>query len=136
MSKFLKIFLTFIAIWAVASLTNGVLCGICIAISNRHISSVPEVSVLAIIFSFIFSVPLVGLTWLVTCIAQSLDKNGFALFQIVLATAIICSSIGALLFINTLGYEFQDCNYALGFCIIISAASSVLLFRKKIKTNG
>ncbi len=126
----------FIAIWAIASLTNGVLSGICIAISDDNFNNVAGGIVLAIIFSFIFSVPLVGLTWLVTCIAQSYQKSGFALFQIVLATAIICSSIGALLFINTLGSEFRDCNYALGFCIIISATTSVLLFRKKIKANG
>ena len=137
MSKFGKIFLAFIAIWAIASLTNGVLSGVCVGVTEGNtLDNVGVGMVLATIFSFIFSIPFVGLAWLVTCIAQSFDKNGFALFQIVLISAIISSSIGAFLFINTVGCEFKECNYALGLCVIISAVFSVFVCRKKIKTDG
>ncbi len=137
MNKFLKIFLVFIAIWFVASLINGVLTGACIGIFETELfGNAMGTVLLSIIFSFIFSTPLVGAVWLVTCIAQSYGKSGFALFQIVLKATLAVAFIGAMLFTNTFDKEFKKVNYALCACIIFSAMASVLLFRNKIKTNG
>lgn len=137
MKKGIKTFVTFIGVWFVASLLNGALSGISISIfdSEKFIDS-PEIILLSCVLSFVFSVPLVGLVWLVTVIAQLGGKSGHSLFQVVLATAFFCGLTGALIFIIAFGNEFKEARFAAGACVIISAMSSVLIFRKQLKTDA
>jgi len=78
---------------------------------------------------------MVGLVWFITLIGQGADMKGNALLQFVLGTALFCSAAGGLIFIYTLGTEFKAARFVIALCIIASALSSVLFFRKQIKTN-
>jgi hypothetical protein len=136
MNKYLKTTLIFVGIWFTASLINGMLSGISIAVlDNSAMNDSAGTFGLSVIFSFVFSVPMVGLVWFITLMGQAADKKGNDLLQFVLATALFCSAGGALFFIYVLGTEFKSARFAVGLCIIISALASVLLFRKQIKTN-
>ena len=134
MGKGIRTLTTFIGVWFVASLLNGILSGACISIFNSQRIDPPGIIFLSCALSFVCSIPLVGLVWLVTVIAQSTGKSGFALFQVVLAAAFFCGSIGALIFTVAFDNEFMEARFAAGACIIISAMSSVLIFRKQLKT--
>lgn len=136
MNKYIKTFFTFIGVWFVASLLNGVLSGICIMVFDKDaFNGSAGVVILACVFSFICSMPLVGMVWLTTTIAMATGKNGYGLFQIILATTFFCALVGAVFFINTFGTEFKQARYAAGFCIIISSIAGVLSFRNQLKTN-
>jgi hypothetical protein len=136
MNKYFKTTLIFTGIWFAASLLNGVLCGISIFVfDNGGMNNGAGSFGLSVIFSFVFSVPMVGLVWFITLVGQAADKKGNDLLQLALGTAMFCSVGGALIFIYTIGTEFKDARYVLCFCIIFSALASVLLFRKQIKTN-
>ena len=61
--------------------------------------------------------------------------EGFELFQFALGTAFICAIAAALIFIYTLGTDFMNARFVAALCIIVSALTAVLMFRKQIKTN-
>lgn len=132
----MKTIFTFLGIWFVASILNGILSGLCIeVVDNGTIGNAVGGITLSMIFSFIFSAPLVGLVWLITAITQSTGKDGHTVFQIALKSTLLCSVLGAVFFIYTLGNEFKEAKYFVGLCIIFSAFTAVLLFRKQLKTN-
>jgi hypothetical protein len=136
MNKYIKTTLIFVGVWFIASLINGVLSGISILVlDSGGINNGAGTLALSVIFSFVFSVPMVGVVWFITLIAQTADKKGNDLLQFVLSTALFCSAAGGLVFIYTIGTEFKDARVAMGLCIIISALASVLFFRNQIKTN-
>lgn len=136
MNKYLKTTLIFAGVWFIASLLNGVLSGISILALDSNLRQEGPVPLgLAIIFSFVFSVPMVGFVWFITLIAQATDKKGNELLQFVLRTALFCSTAGGLFFIYTLGTEFKSARFFVALSIIVSALTSVLFFRKQIKTN-
>ena len=132
MNKYIQTFFTFFGVWFIASLLNGLLSGICIAVFSSSKDGIGTVG-LAMIMSFIFSAPLVGVVWLVTTIAQANGSKGHSLFQTILGTALVCSAIGAVFFICTIGTEFKEARFAVGLCIIIAALSAVLFFRNQLK---
>lgn len=137
MSKYLKTTIIFFGVWFLASIINGLLCGICVALLEKEFSGGGiAVLFLSVVFSFACSVPAVGMVWLTTLIGQATGKRGHELFQLVLGTALICSIAGGLIFIYTLGTEFMHARFLLGLCVIISAMASLLFFRKQIKTNA
>ncbi|MGB4842912.1 MAG: hypothetical protein WBP16_00455 [Ferruginibacter sp.] len=137
MSKYLKITGIFLGIWFIASLLNGLLSGIAIAVfENGQLYYGSGTVALSLIFSFLFSVPIVGLVWFVAVCALLAEKKGDALFQFILGTAFLCAIAGAVFFITTIGTDFKDARYIAGLCIIISALTAVLFFRKQIKANG
>jgi predicted membrane-bound spermidine synthase len=136
MKKYLKTTGIFFGVWFIASLLNGLLCGISLAVlESSFINSSSQTLVYSMFFSFVFSAPVVGLVWFIAMMAQLANKKGDELFQFVLGSALLCAVTGALLFIFTVGKEFMNARYVTGLCIIISALSSVLFFRKQIKTN-
>ncbi|MBL7701862.1 MAG: hypothetical protein JNM14_06400 [Ferruginibacter sp.] len=136
MNKYVKTTLIFTGIWLTASLLNGVLSGVSILILDHDWDyGSPAPLGLSIIFSFVFSVPLVGLVWFITLMAQVADRKGDDLLQFVLRTALLCSTAGGLFFIYSLGTEFKNARFLVALSIIISALTSVLFFRKQIKTN-
>ena len=129
----MRTIVTFIGVWFVASLVNGILSGICISVGDSGMFANPAGTIfLACICSFLFSIPLVGIVWLTAVIAQSSGKSGHALFQVVLLTAFIAGIAGALFFNSALGSEFKGAGYITGLCIIISATGAVLAFRKRL----
>jgi ABC-type methionine transport system permease subunit len=132
----MKAFFIFIGVWFIASLLNGLLSGICIAVFEKDtFNTAAGMILLSCIFSFVFSMPLVILVWLITTIARAYGRKGHSLFQIILNAAFFCALTGAILFINTLGNEFKEARFATGFCIIISALGAILFFRNQLKTN-
>lgn len=136
MNKYLKTTFIFIGIWFIASLLNGVLSAFSLEVlDNGRLNGGASTLALSIIFSFVFSVPMVGLVWFITLMGQAADKKGNDLLQFVLRTTLFCSAAGALLFIYTIGAEFKNAKIVVGLCIIFSALASVLLFRNQIKTN-
>lgn len=136
MSKYLKTTGIFFGIWFLASILNGFLSGMSIAfLSSSSLNEGLGNLLLSIALSFIVSVPVVGLVWFVTIVAQLTDKKGDSLFQFVLGTTLLCSIAAALIFICTIGTEFSQARYLAGFCIVFSALCSVLFFRKNIKAN-
>ena len=136
MKKYLKITAIFFGVWFIASLLNGLLCGISLAVlENSFINSNSQTLAYSMFFSFVFSAPVVGLVWFIAIMAQLAEKKGDELFQFILGSALLCAVTGALIFIFTVGREFMNARYVTGLCIIISALSSVLFFRKQIKTN-
>lgn len=136
MNKYVKTTLIFIGIWFIASLLNGLLSGISILTLDSSLWQQGSALIaLSIIFSFVFSVPMVGLVWFITLMAQIADKKGNDLLQFVLRTALFFSAAGGLVFIYTLGTEFKNARVLVALSIIISALASVLFFRKQIKTN-
>lgn len=134
MNKYIKIIGVFIGVWFVAAIINGMLSGLSIALLEAGSNANPGTVALSVIFSFVFSVPVVGFVWVVTVIAQSADKTGNELFQLVLRTAFFTACVAAIVFINTLGREFLEARYAVGCSIVVSALAAILLFRNQIKT--
>jgi hypothetical protein len=136
MNKYLKTTLVFAGIWFSASILNGVLSGISILVLDSwNMYKGAGALGLSVIFSFVFSVPMVGLVWFITLMGQITGKKGNELLQFVIRTALFCSAAGGLIFIYTIGTEFTNARLVVGLCIIFSALTSVLLFRKQIKTN-
>ena len=136
MNKYIKTTLIFVGVWFIAALLNGLLSGISIMLMdsnsmNEGMGTLP----LAVVFSFVFSAPVVGLVWFIVLMAQIADKKGNELFQFALGTAFICALVAALIFIYTLGMEFMKARFVAALCIVISALIAVLMFRKQIKTN-
>jgi cation transport ATPase len=130
--KHVTTFFVFMGIWFTASLFNGLLSGICLSVlDNKEYGN--ETLRLSVICSFIFSIPFVGVVWLVTTIAQVSGKKGAALFQLVLRTTFFCAVAGALFFIGIFSRDFGNGRFAVGASIIIAAVSAVLLFRLSIK---
>ncbi|MEP7238321.1 MAG: hypothetical protein ABI685_10665 [Ferruginibacter sp.] len=137
MSKYLKTTGIFFGVWFIAALLNGLLSGISIAVLDSYsISDAMANLFSSFVCSFVFSVPLVGLVWFVTIMAQLADKKGDPLFQLVLSTAFLCSIAGAVLFIYGFRMQFANARYVVGLGIIISALTAVLFFRKQIKKNA
>jgi len=135
MNKYIKTTLIFAGIWFMAALLNGLLSGILILLlernwMNKEMSALP----LAVIFSFVFSAPVVGFVWFIVLMAQVTGKQGNELFQFALGAAFICALAAALIFIYTLGTEFMKARFIAALFIIISALAAVLMFRKQIKT--
>lgn len=136
MNKYVRTTFIFVGIWFIASILNGVLSGVSIAVlDGSRINERAGTFGLSLIFSFVFSVPMVGLVWFITLMALASDKKGNDLFQFALGTALFCSVAGSLIFIYTLGTEFKNARFVVGLCIIVSALASVLFFRKQIKVN-
>jgi len=136
MNKYIKTTLIFASIWFIAALLNGLLSGISIMLlernwMNKQMSTLP----LAVVFSFVFSAPVVGLVWFIVLMGQVSGKRGNELFQFALGAAFICATAAALIFIYTLGTEFMKARFIAALSIIISALAAVLMFRKQIKTN-
>lgn len=134
MNKYVQTFVTFFGVWFIASLLNGLLSGICIAVFSSGMGGAGTVA-LAMVCSFIFSVPLVGIVWLITTIAQANGSKGHSLFQTILGTSLVCAAVGAVCFNYTIGTEFKEARFAVGLCIIISALSAVLFFRNQLKAH-
>lgn len=132
--KYVRTFFVFMGIWFAASLINGLLSGICLSVFDNKEYGNGTLG-LSLIFSFVFSIPFVGVVWLVTAIAQLSGKNGDSLFQMVLGTAFICALAGALFFISAFDRDFSSGRYAVAAAIIISAVSAVLLFRSPLKAG-
>lgn len=136
MNKYIRTTGIFFAVWFIASFLNGLLSGASIVLlENNSLNAGVGTLCLAVIFSFLFSAPMVGMVWFATMMAQFGDKKGNDLFQFALGSTFICAIAGALIFIHTLGTEFMKARYAVGLCIIVSAMASALLFRQNIKTN-
>ncbi len=137
MIKYLKTTLIFFVVWLIASVLNGLLSGATIAFFERSAKS-PDMEefLFSIVFSFLFSIPFVGITWFVTIVSQLNGSTGDSLFQFVLSTTLCLSIAAALFFVFTIGTGFMNTRYFVALSIIVSAFTSVLTVRKHIKANA
>jgi hypothetical protein len=136
MNKYISTTVTYVGVWFIASILNGLLSSICMLFLTNDTAGMNGVPGLSFLFSFILSVPFVGMVWFVNMIALSCGQKEFSLFQVILKATLLCSVLAAILFVNTLGKEFKEARYAMGLCIIVSAMGSTLFFRNQLKTNG
>lgn len=136
MNKYIKTTLIFAGVWFMASLINGLLSGIAIIVLDDVYTKAGVSSLLlSVVFSFVFSAPVVGLVWFIVLIGQATDKKGDTLFQFALGTAFFWALAAALIFIFTVGTEFMNARFFVALSIIVSALVAILFFRKQIKTN-
>lgn len=132
--KYVRIFVVFIGVWFIASVLNGVISGICLSTAEPGAYG-NETFGLSMIFSFIFSIPLVSVVWFVTFIAQLAGVGGFPLFRVVVIASIICAAGGTIFFIAAFEREFKEASYAAGAGIVVSAVTAVTIFRHTIKKH-
>ena len=135
MNKYINTTLIFAGVWFIAALINGLLSGISIIVLDTTANANIGTLGLSVIFSFVFSAPLVGLVWFIALMVQLSDKKGNELFQFILGTAFICAVAAGLIFFYTLGTEFMKARFVVALSIIVSALAAILVFRKQIKTN-
>jgi hypothetical protein len=129
--KYINIFFAFAGVWFVASVINGLLSGISLLLAGSI--NEPGLIWLCIIFSFIFSTPLVAGVWLIATIAYAAGKTGFALFKITVIATLVFAIIGAIFFIAVFKNEFKSGSYAVGASVIFAALTAVTVFHKQIK---
>ena len=129
--KYIETTIVFIGIWFIAALLNGVLCGIYLTLSqSKNNQYEPNIFALAVLFSFLFSIPFVGVVWFVATIAQLAGTTVHKFYQLILSTALITAFTGAVFFIGVFKSEFKNETYAVAACIVVSALTAVLLFHK------
>ncbi|MGC4101669.1 hypothetical protein [Ferruginibacter sp.] len=136
MGKAARTFVIFMGVWFISSLLNGFITGACIMINGGAWFADSEGAIfLAIIFSFICSVPFVGLVWFITMLAQAHGREGHDLFQLVLKLTLFFGSVGAIFFFNTFGHDLKTASWAGAVSIIISSVTGVMVFRQQLKTT-
>ena len=134
MMKYITTLFVFFGIWLLASFLNGIISGICLSfMSNEEYGR--ETFGFSMLFSFLFSIPLVSIVWVVTTVAQLAGSRGFVLFKIVVLTAVCSALSGAVFFINAFNKDFKEASYAVGASIVFSAVTAVTIFRNQFKKN-
>lgn len=136
MNKYLQTTAVFIGIWFIAAFLNGLLSSIAIIVLEQTYTKMGESTLaMAIIFSFVFSIPVVGFVWFISLIALANGETGNHYFQFVLAASFCCAIAAGIIFILTMDTEFMHARFAVALCIVVSALAAVFLFRKQIKNN-
>ena len=134
MGKAVRTFIIFIGVWFISSLLNGIISGIVIMLGENGWSSHnDDVIFFAMLCSFLFSIPFVGLVWFVTMLAQAHGREGHTLFQVILKTSIFSGVIAAIIFIKTFSADLKGISWLGAISIIVSSVSTVLFFRKPLK---
>lgn len=131
MNKYLKLTLIFICIWIVASVLNGLLSTLIIVVFDQRESS--GVIALSLLFSFIFSAPFVFVIWICGMVSMSITKIYDRVYRLLLYATFAISIAGAFLF-KDLFKEFKEASTPLSISVVLSAISSIMLFRKELKT--
>jgi len=130
MNKYFKLTLLFIAIWFIASVINGLMSTACLLFLGEE--SEKKNALLAFLFSFIFSVPFIFITWISGMIYMSSQKGYDKTYRFVLHETFAVSIIAAFLFRN-LFKEFKDASTGLELSVVVSAVSTIMIFRKELK---
>jgi len=130
MNKYLKLTLLFIAIWFIASVINGLLSTLCITFLGDKSGS--EEALLSFIFSFIFSIPFVFVIWISGMISMSTLKTYDKVYRLLLYETFAVSIAGAFLF-RDLFKEFNGAAIGLEVSVVVSAVTTIMLFRKELK---
>ena len=132
MMKYITTLFVFFGIWLLASFINGVISGICLSVmSSEEFGN--ETFSLSMVFSFLFSVPLVSIVWVVTTVAQLAGSKGLSLFKVVVLAAVCSALTGAGFFITAFNKDFKEASYAVGASIVFSAITAVTSFRNQFK---
>ena len=134
MNKYIKLIGIFIGIWFIASLISG---GLSIAAFGFLEKNADMAVAVALPLSFVFSVPFVALTWLISIIARANGSKGEKLYKIVLHTSFFISLAGAIAFkilINGDAGELNATSLAISIGIVVSAVSTVIIFRNKLRS--
>ena len=133
MSPYIKITGRTFTIWLLASLINGLLCGISLSVLHNIYSEITGDIIGIAFISLFFSVPGFLVFWFILLIRILMDTKERALFRSALVTgfilALITAIFGSKLFSSEFGYHF----FIPFTCIMLSAVSSIMLHFKYFK---
>ena len=132
MNKYFRLTFIFIGVWIIAWLINGILSILAFAISSKNVDM--EMA-FCIPISFVFSMPFVGITWIVAMISAANDQKGERLYRIILLASFFIGCVGAVFFTIAISYWHDASSITIPIVIILSAVSSIIIFRTKIKAT-
>ncbi len=133
MSPYLKLTGRTFTIWILASIINGVLCGIFLTISNTKYFELIGNILLVCACSLFFSAPGFFVFWLVLLFKISTHTAERALFRSALITGLTLASITGLFCSNMYSSLFDYHSIVIVTCVIFSAMSSIMLHFKHFK---
>lgn len=133
MSPYIKITGRTFTIWLLASLINGLLCGITLSVVHNIYSEITADIIGIAFISLFFSAPGFLVFWFVLLIRILTDTKERALFRSALVTGFILASVTAFFCSKMFSSEFSNHFYIPAACIILSAISSIMLHFKHFK---
>jgi hypothetical protein len=133
MSSYLKIIGRTFTIWLMASLINGLLCGICFTIINLNYAEIISYIIMIFFLSLFFSAPVFFVFWIILLFKISTYTTERALFRSALITGFILASVTAYLGSKMFSSEFGHYSFVPAACIILSAMSRIMLHFKPFK---
>lgn len=133
MNPYLKITGRTFTIWIMASLINGLLCGISLSVINLNYTEIIPDSIVIFFISLFFSAPGVFIFWIVLLIKIAGYITERALFRTALGTGFVLASATAAFCSKMFSDEFSNHSFVIAACIILSAMSSIMLHFNQIK---
>ena len=133
MNQYVRISLSTFTIWIMASLINGLLCGIYLSLSGNESDSVFAMVFISIICSLFFSAPGFFVFWIIMLMSINKKLYGRSLFRAALSAAIILSGCTAFFTFNLLGFLKGP---AISLFIILSAITSIMMHFNGFKKTG
>lgn len=133
MSPYIKITGRTFTIWLLASLINGLLCGISLSVVHNIYSEITADIIGIAFISLFFSAPGFLVFWFILLVRILMDTKGRALFRSALVTGFILASITAFFSSKVFSSEFGYHFYIPFTCILLSAVSSIMLHFKHFK---
>jgi len=130
MANFFRVTFIYIGVWFFASLLNGLIC--CMGISTFS-KSIDNNIFFCIVFSFLFSIPVIITNWLILAIVCGVGYRSDHLFRIALNTAFLTSFLYAFLIQDFLTSVIKAPPFVFYISIVISAIASILFFKKNFK---
>jgi len=122
-----SVFICF-TIWVLAALVNALLAGTCLFIFSHEFGFWPEAFFIVLVFTLLFSVPGAFIFWIVLLI----NRDEAILFRILLKTGIVLSALSSLLLFIPTFYKAVDQPFAVSFCCVTAAITSVMVHHKRI----
>ena len=136
MSSYVKITGRAITIWLLASLINGLLCGISLSIIYNNYNDITGEIIGIGFLSLLFSAPGFFIFWIVLILKISTHTVERALFRSALITGFILTSISGYVGAKMFSSEFDNYSAIPASCILLSAMTSIMFhfkYFKKIK---
>lgn len=130
MNPYVSITCRTFTIWIMASIINGLLCGIYFAICDGEYAPVLLGIVSAGVCSLFFSVPGIFIFWVIMLLMIGRKLHGRALFRAALSTGMLLASATAFLFAGMVSrYQVP----VISSFIILSAITSIMMHFTRFK---
>lgn len=135
MNPYLSITFRTFTIWIMAAVINGLLCGICMSVSDTAYEPVITI-IFCGIFSLFFSIPGFFIFWIVMLIAIGRYTYGRALFRVGLSAGLVLSAATAVMCVQFFIYLSPNIQYVIPVFIIFSAITSIMMHFNLFKKIG